>query len=470
MTPRSNQPIEPNPDQGMLVSAIFEKPDPHAIGNAVLEIHPDGVFLDKVEIEAPENAVTAEKVAAAGIAEATKTANRRKAQEGKHSPLIRDGNYEHIIPGDYLPGFGPVKDRDRDWDRAVAHARKLEYERRKNVYEHPTLDEVTTDDMRRVVTGDLNEPVHVGKRTDTLPRLTKIQDRLNAAVAGAETAVHARVVPMTKQETTTMLAINDHISRAAASGKPLRGTTHSYVMESHDNTVNLVKNVKKYPKPVAEWYADRTFASRAYELVDYFEDSAKSVGWLEDFAAKMSDALNPMQKKAIIEGEYHPAMGVLAGYLTVAKLESGRLTEEDVSFAPLTHQVNREVRMMELPTPTSKYGAKMSPEALEARKKQIEHEVKSLSGMHTDEARYERNKTYVMPFTNPDMEDDVQQFIQGTIASIPVGQLDSLIKTVRTASVARQEYWRERLEDISGKYKKLVAPTLEKYSRSAKLQ
>ncbi len=471
MSPNHRQPEEPDPNQGLLISAVQDDQDPNAIGKVILELHPEGVYSEEVEV--PEGMVTAEELAIHAAREAVKTKNRRKGQEDKHSSLKRDGNYEHIRPGDVLPGFGPVK--DRNWENAIAYARKLEFKRRKQAYEHPTIEDVTVDDVRRIIARDKNEPVNMARKpktetSETLPRLTTMQDRLNAATEGAEVVARAPAAPMTKQETTTMLALNDHISRASAAGSSLRGTTHSYLMETHDHSLSLVKNLKHYSESVASWYADRAFASRVYEFVDYFEDAAHSAAWLDDFASKMGEALNPTQKKAVLEGDYHPAMGVLVGYLTVAKLESGRLTEEDVPFAPLTHQVNREVRMTELPTPKSKLGKMMSPEALKQRKEQIVQEVRTLSGAHTDQARFGRNKTYIMPFTNPDMQDDVKQFIQKTIASIPVGQLDNLIKIVQSSSEARQNYWRERLEDISGKYKQLVTPTLEKYPRSAKLQ
>jgi hypothetical protein len=75
------------------------------VSSIQLEPTPGGVF--------PEQATSRElpdgSELAAAVHDAVVQDHRRKAQMGKHSPLQRDGGYEHVRPGDVLPGFGVVK-------------------------------------------------------------------------------------------------------------------------------------------------------------------------------------------------------------------------------------------------------------------------------------------------------------------------------------------------------------------------
>ena len=114
---------EPQPDdQGQLFAVDITRHKPAEIG----EIGP--VFPDELEPteESAETRHLHEAVHEAVVAE-QQTRNRREGNRGKHSPLQRDGSYENIQLGDFLPGFGPVT--ERHWEEAKAHARSLESRR-----------------------------------------------------------------------------------------------------------------------------------------------------------------------------------------------------------------------------------------------------------------------------------------------------------------------------------------------------
>lgn len=124
MTGRYN-PQDLSPDQGALIPVEFARDHPPVIGEPV-----EGGVFPGVEAEESQIAVDA-------VQKAEQTRNKRDAQAGKHSVLARDGSYLTIRPGDYLPGFGPVM--DRNWENAKAYANRLERERTAKIGTQPAL-------------------------------------------------------------------------------------------------------------------------------------------------------------------------------------------------------------------------------------------------------------------------------------------------------------------------------------------
>jgi hypothetical protein len=82
--------------------------------------------LRKAEDTSPATELNQSAVIAAAHDEA-RTRRRHQAQLGKHSPLVRDGTYMTVKPGDVLPGFGVVT--HSNFTDALMHAGRLETKR-----------------------------------------------------------------------------------------------------------------------------------------------------------------------------------------------------------------------------------------------------------------------------------------------------------------------------------------------------
>lgn len=465
MPPRRNTPPQvPDPDQGFLIEVGHKSNGltdaAQQVGSAfITRVVEDGIYPDQAAEAMPEGVVSAEQVAIDGAKEAAKTQKRSEAQRGKHSPITRDGNYLSLRLGDYLPGYGAVT--EKDWDNAKRHARTLEEARRQKLRDNPRLGEVLIADVERIISGTSDafkmptgKPKPEAPQSDEpLPKLDTLRSRLEVLIDGAR---EAKFVPMSKTEATVALGITGEISTTQKAGnRSGRGAVHNHLMETHDGSFVHVKRIKHYHPQVAEWYADRAVASRCYEIVDFFEDAAKSEKWLADFSKEMAEAISPAEKRALIEKSYHLAMGALVGFMTVTDLKSGRISEADLQFKPLTARKERTREMAQLPTARTvgeQEFARVSAEILA--------DVKAASGNYTEDARYGRNKTLVMPFTDPKMPAETKEFIKKVVASIPAGKIDNLLLLARIAAHQRKEFWQKALQDVSGKYKHLVEPSL----------
>jgi hypothetical protein len=123
-----DQPLE----QGRLFSGEVSDDSGVQLG----EIVEGGIYLEK--LSTPEGDLKSiDQVAHEAALARQQSRNRQRAQEGKHSPLKRDGHYGDIRPGDVLPGHGPV--RDRDWDEATRQADRLEQDRLREQAAQPSL-------------------------------------------------------------------------------------------------------------------------------------------------------------------------------------------------------------------------------------------------------------------------------------------------------------------------------------------
>ena len=98
--------------------------DPELLSEtATYEPQPDGFYPETTEQSSREDTEVSEQAK-----EAVKRTNRHRGQLGKHSPLERNGSYEDVQVGDYLPGFGPVT--YTNFSDALLHAESLEKQRR----------------------------------------------------------------------------------------------------------------------------------------------------------------------------------------------------------------------------------------------------------------------------------------------------------------------------------------------------
>jgi hypothetical protein len=99
-------------------------PDQHST-EIRLDVAADGTYPElpkeepKADTPAPDSSVH----------EAVVTANRHKGQLGKHSAMEETGRYsDNVVPGKFLPGFGPV--RDSNLVAARQFAKELDDKRR----------------------------------------------------------------------------------------------------------------------------------------------------------------------------------------------------------------------------------------------------------------------------------------------------------------------------------------------------
>ncbi|MGH7241578.1 MAG: hypothetical protein ACREGB_04745, partial [Candidatus Saccharimonadales bacterium] len=123
-------------DQGQLFPVEISRSHPPVIG----EVVEGGVFPEDLPLTEEPARHIHEAIHEAVVAE-QQTRNRRDGNRGKHSPLQRDGSYQTIQLGDYLPGFGPVT--ERKWEEAKVYAAQLEAKRHKNNDQQPLIPEAT---------------------------------------------------------------------------------------------------------------------------------------------------------------------------------------------------------------------------------------------------------------------------------------------------------------------------------------
>lgn len=475
MPPRSKQPQEPDPNQGAFITAEIkgngatDPKDFRLIGH-IVDVNPEGVFPDQASLTT-DGAMTPEAHLSAEALKARQTARRRVGQLGKHSPLTRDGTYMTVLPGDVLP---PSRDFDREkplivternFEQAKRYAALLEGKRLERMRDNPTLDTIRISDVIQVLAEgfDLNNALDAARSTpmpadepkNELPRFNTLSSRLKLVIEEADAA---RFVPASRSEINVVLPLIDHGIRAEAPS--IRGATHNHLLETEIATKKGVR-AKGYSQKVQAWYGDRAVASRCHEMVDYFEDADKSTMALHDLIDRLSELSSDQEKQAFIQGSYHPAMGVVLRHIVAYQLQNGDIAEEDLFFKPMSTSEDRLRTLLELPGPGKKIAGKViGPAELNQARKLVEDQVKLQTGQYTEAGKTARNKTLVTPFTNPDMPKEVQTFIHQTFAAMELGDLRKLLPIVLASQERRKAFWRAALEDISGKYKVFVEPTL----------
>jgi hypothetical protein len=380
MPPRNRKQIPPSPEQGAFIMAEVvhtgstDPSTPQRIGK-IVGVSAEGFFPD--EVTPSDGAVTPEVAAEAETAEQTKTANRRRAQVGKHSPLQRDGTYLTLLPGDVLPPNAelgvenPVIVKDSNFERAKLYARRLERLRLQRILQNPTLDTLRVSDVIQVVADgfDMNKALRATQQlkksqeetpSDELPRFNTLAKRLAVIIDDAE---QARFVPGSRTEITVALPLLD---QQHSGESPVSDRTHTHLMETYDATKKLVGR-KGHSNIVQEWYADRAVASRCYEMVDFYEDAAASLDALADFAALLKPVDGDEAKIEAIASGYHPAMGVIMRHIVAYGLKDNEVAEEDLLFRPMTATQSRTDRVAELSSRATKIGGKkLVPMSLKA--------------------------------------------------------------------------------------------------------
>ena len=133
MPPKARHQEQPL-DQGQLFPVETSRTHPPIIG----EVVENGVYPeDLAPTEEGADVRHFHETVHEAVVTEKETRNRRQGNQGKHSPLKRDGHYGSIRLGDYLPGFGPVK--ERNWEEAKTHARRLDTQRAEKAGHQPAL-------------------------------------------------------------------------------------------------------------------------------------------------------------------------------------------------------------------------------------------------------------------------------------------------------------------------------------------
>ncbi len=438
----------------------------------VVGIKPDGFFPDQTPLTT-DAAITPEAHLTAEALRARHTANRTRAQLGKHSPLQRDGTYTTVLPGDVLPPckeFGrekPLIVTERNFPNAKKYASALEKKRLERIRANPTFDTLRVSDVIQVVADgfDLNTALDAARQIpkpaeepkDELPRFNTLGSRLKLVIEEAEAA---QFVPASRSEINVVLPLIDHGIRAE--GSSTRGATHNHLLETEIAAKKSVR-AKGYSTRVQAWYADRAVASRCYEMIDYFEDATESVSAVNNLMEQISELSSDEERRAFIRGNYHPAMGVVMRHIVAHQLQAAETVVEDLFFKPMSAVEDRTIKLSELASSGTRIAGKLiTPAELEQARRLVETHVKQGSGQYTDSARTARNKTLITPFTNPNMPEDVRTFIHKAFATMEIEDIRTLLPIVAKSQERRMTFWRAALGDISGRYKSFVESALVK--------
>lgn len=429
MSPKPKSP-SPNPDQG----AFF---DPQPVGNGSTdplshevtwqlgEAVPEGLFpADRLgKVTHNPTLYETEKKA---IEEAAHTANRRRAQLAKHSPLVRDGSYMSIQLGDYLPGFGPVK--ERNWEDAKARARELETRRLARLAEQPVLTPDVSRTIGNVATAQTVEPAS----EKDLPKLKTLAERIAVI---AEWDDETQFMPATRDEITTGLSVIDSYHY---------GKMHNHLLETFVRVKNDVKQ-QGYSDRVAEWHGKRAFQSRVYEEIDRFVGARAAEAALRTLSDVVDEVDNPnlTLDQVYDDRELHEGYAPLVRYLVVKHLMSGEGEIGEFDFLPMTRVDKRIHPSVSKTDPVSALSM-----------------VKERTGQYDDEALTRRNKVTFDPFSDPDMPEEVREFIIQTIQKVPVRMLRKLIPEAVYSEKNRKEFHARCLSHIGPPYKKSIAAEL----------
>jgi hypothetical protein len=363
MPPKRPTPPE-NPDQGafwgvevtgngLMDSEMFAR-------NArIVEPGDEGVYYPPVEAVTPVPVIPVEAVQAGLKGEAQKRRNRKKGNENRHSaqhPETRS-YLDGLKLGAFLPGFGPVK--ERNWEEAKEHAKKLDSKRLAKAVDNPTLDSPDTHDVQPVVESiasehDVNrvvsdqEPVVAGPLAETpeqseAPLITSEQ---KLAIIQEK----AGFVPATHDEKNTATGL---IFSSTEHG---RYWAHAYLMETHDHLVKHYMAAEGMTYPQAKKKAAEGVVSRINEMGDYLQgavDDGKALEWLQ---SKLDDTANPaLTLEEAIMDSFEPVgededertkdgQTMLWAVAAIVRFYDYD-THQEVPFLPMTEREDRSVTM-----------------------------------------------------------------------------------------------------------------------------
>ncbi|MBC7581567.1 hypothetical protein H7097_01730 [Aeromicrobium sp.] len=341
--PPKKIPAEQPIDQGQLFPVEVSREHPAQIG----EVVEGGVFPDELSALTEDKTPFHEAVHAAVVAE-QHTRNRRIGQSGKHSTLDREGTYLQIKPGDFLPGFGPVK--DSNWQAAKSHAQKLEAERQASIYAQPTLSRPEKDTRAIVAQTAAALAIERGL-TDgrPTPASTHQEDKANRASIAAADFVEAGTqskleglrddhragfLPTTHREKSQAFELLDYMTP----GKYERGVSTRLDQIFFRQQREMKKNGMT-PRQ-AQTVAVDSVRSVIREWGDYLANARSSWTKLDSLQTLIDDTPNPnLTLETLLEDEGQGE--VVTQLIRYQILRQRRDSERPLGFDPLWVRENR---------------------------------------------------------------------------------------------------------------------------------
>ena len=392
MAPRNRHQEQPA-QQGQLFPVETSRLHPPIIG----EVTGEGVFPEDMPAT-PEGAETQhlhEAIHEAVVAE-QQTRNRRQGNLGKHSPLQRDGDYTRIQLGDYLPGFGPVK--ERNWEEAKAAARKLEAARTAKLRQQPDLlHDVIQELADDKAIPEADEPAML----DTRAKLQALRDDRRA-----------NFLPTTHVEKNQAVELLDYLPETADEQAAKRGL-HRRLQEIHDHQLRVFGR-QGYSMAVRKRLAYESVESVIQTYGDHLQDARRSYIGLNRLAALIDDTPNPRLSLAEVLADHgdKPADGAyqLVRYMDILRLRDGSDADE-LSFDPL-HAIENRTN----PTET-------------------------------------KNKVIEDPYTSQLQNEAVAQHLELMLTTLPIGALRQVVLRAREDQAHRGMFWDYVLSHIGFSYR-----------------
>lgn len=391
MAPKNRHHEQPA-QQGQLFPVETSRLHPPIIG----EVTGEGVFPEDMPatLEGAETQHLHEAIHEAVVAE-QQTRNRRQGNLGKHSPLQRDGDYTRIQLGDYLPGFGAVK--ERNWEEAKAAARKLEADRTAKLRQQPDL----LHDMIQELAEDkaipeTDEPAML----DTRAKLQALRDDRRAAF-----------LPTTHVEKNQAVELLDYLPQTADEQAAKRGL-HNRLQEIHDHQLRVFAR-QGHSLPVRKRLAYESVESVIQTYGDHLQDARRSYVGLSRLAALIDDTPNPKLTLAEVLADHgEPADGAhqLIRYMDMLMLREGSGANE-LPFDPL--------------------------HAIENRKNPTET----------------KNKIVEDPYTSQLQDEAVSRHLESMMATLQVGALRQVVLRAREDQAHRGMFWDYVLGHIGFSYR-----------------
>lgn len=341
-------------------------------------------------------------------------AERRKhsaAQRGLHSPLQRDGSYQNIRLGDWLPGYGAVT--ERDWDNAVVKARELESARVARELAQPALLGASSGRVEEAV-------AQTADALDIRRGLFPVETNSNIDYAEAGTQIklealrddgRAGFLPKSHREKSQAYELLDYMTP----GKYERGVS----TRLDEIFYHQQKNADKAGKTPVEGYdiANDTVRSVVREWGDYYTNARSS--WRKLHALQKLIHDTPNQRFSMADLLDDEANGEVATQLIrYDSLRKRRDTKEPIGFDPLWVREDRS-------NPTD-----------------------------------DKHKTVEDVFSHQN-EEFMAAFVRRRAEQMTVGEARRLVLEAKRDEALRAKFWRGNLEDLHDDYQPYAKLALE---------
>lgn len=447
LSPKS--PDSPPEEQGAFFGVNVSEPMPNGLtdvegftakpGDVTIVYPEDGVYypseatVTQDGTEVPVEQVEAEQARAKKIKR-----NRQLGNKGLHDARHPETKsyLDGLRLGAFLPGFGPVK--ERNWEDAKAHARKLDAQRSARAATNPTLDATEAHDIQPVVEAIAAEHdvEHIlseekPKSSETMPE-TLEQSKAPQITSEQKLVIiqeKAGFVPATHDEKNTAIGL---IFSATEHGS---SWAHSYLMETYDHLVKHYMGAEDMTYPQAKKKAAEGVVSRINEMGDYLQaavDDGEALGWLQ---SKLNDTMNPaLTLEESIMDTFEPIgddetervkdeQTMLWAVAAIVRFHDYD-THQELPFSPMTEREDRSI-----------------DNALVGKNKQLYNPYVA---------------AFLLSDSRPEIMDKyaaISQHIVEQTKTLTVQELRTLVPRALEDQRSRYGFWKQALRDMKGPYK-----------------